>query len=201
MKDLLIKASLRLPALRRIYFDAPNETNKKLIMIYSVLISAPNKDHLQYLVEYLDVSDASVTASSERNADCTAKRVKTYRYVDYPCAWAAARDDPAPWVQFDMQQEVAVWGILVMTGCYDSSVTDERVTTLQVAMSQKGVKWNDASGVITTNYSVGQMSVSWFAEVLTAQYWRIYLLSWVSRPSMKADLLGQPTGKYLFSFL
>ena len=114
--------------------------------VLSTSFSAPTNDPLHYLVKYLDVSDASITASSELNADHTAKRVKTYRYFDHACAWTADRDDPAPWVQFDMKQEVTVRGILVMARCDDPYKT-ERVTTLQVAMSEDGVKWNDVSDI------------------------------------------------------
>ena len=146
-------------------------------------------------MEYLKIRDALITASSERNANHAAKRVKTYDYFDHACAWAAAADDRAPWVQFDMEQTVTVWGVLVRPRC-DEPYTDQRVTTLQVAMSERGMKWNDVSGVISTNYSVEQESISWFDEAFTARYWKIQLLSWVIQPSMKADLIGQPKGNH-----
>ena len=60
-----------------------------------------------------------------------------------------------------------------------------------MASSKGGVKWNDASDVIVTDYDkVDLASVSWFKKADRAQYWRIKVLTWVDLASMKADLIG-----------
>ena len=163
----------------------------------AVSVLVQHKDGVRALAKYLDISDASITASSEHNTNHTAKRVRVDCYLDYACAWAAARDESTPWVQFDMEQEVTVWGVLVKARC-DKPYTDQRVTSLKVVMSNDRVRWHDASEVINPNYSVEGLSTSWFDEAATAQYWRIQILKWHIQPFMKADLLGHPKGKCRF---
>ena len=153
-----------------------------------------HEDGVKMLAGYLNISDASITASSDLTTHHTAERVRADRYLDYGCAWAPAHDEGKPWVQFDMEQKVIVWGVLVKPSCYEQYV-DKRVTSLKVVMSNDRVRWHDASVVITLNYSVDNVSTSWFDEAATAQYWRIQILAWHIQPFMKADLLGHPKGK------
>ena len=155
---------------------------------------------MKTLVKYLDISDTSITASSERNVQHAAKRVRVDRYLDYACAWAAAPNDRKVWIQFDMEQDVTVWGVLWKPRC-DEPYTDQRVTSLKVVMSNDRVRWHDVSEVITPNYSVDNISTSWFDEAATAQYWRIQVLAWHIQPSLKADLLGHPTGKHWLRYV
>ena len=148
------------------------------------------------LVDYLDISNALITASSERSALHAAKLVRLNRYSDNTSAWTAATDDPAPWVQFDMEQEVTVWGVIVkprqrLTGRPSGA---QGVALLSVVNSADGVEWRDISGVMSTDYSVNHTSTSWFEEAVTARYWRIQLLAWNIEPSMRADVIGQPKG-------
>ena len=147
-------------------------------------------------MDYLNISDASITASSERNANHAAKRVRINRYLDYACAWAAAPDDYRPWIQFDMEQKVTVWGVVVNPRC-DEPYTNQRVTVLTVAVSEDIVRWTDVSDVQTLVYlnSFRYNSTSWFDDAVTARYWRIYILDWENQASMKADLIGLPIGK------
>ena len=146
------------------------------------------------MLDYLDISDTLITASSERNVNHAAKRVRLNSYNNFACAWSPASEDPAPWVQFDMEQEVTVSGVVVKPRC-DEPYTRQRVTSFKVAKSDDGVLWQDASGVIPTDYRVNQNSVSWLDVDTTARYWRIKPLTWHIQLSMKADLIGQPKGK------
>ena len=150
---------------------------------------------------YLNISDASITASSERNANHSAKRVRVDRYLDYACAWVPAHDERKPWVQFDMEQEVTVWGVFVKPRC-DEPYTDQRVASLIVGVSDNRERWRDVSGVMRIIYSNRPNATVWFNEAARAQHWRIYLLTWPSHPALKADLIGLPIGKLvLFSFI
>ena len=139
----------------------------------------------------LDISDASITASSEWGTYHEAERVRLNRYFGPACAWAAGRFDVTPWVQFDMEQDVTVWGVVMKPRCD----TNQRVTSFQVSSSVRGTRWCDVSGRITPDYSVNETSTSWLDEPVTARYWRIKVLAFLNHPSMKADLIGQPKGK------
>ena len=151
------------------------------------------KGGVGFLVDYLDLDDASITASSERNVNHAAKRVRINRYLDNACAWAAAGTDNTPWVQFDMEQEVTAWGLLVKLPCGEPQ-TSYRVTALKVTMSQDGVRWNDVSGTLTMSYTSHQESTSWFDEPATSRNWKLQVIHWNGEPTMKADLFGQPKG-------
>ena len=77
-----------------------------------------NPEDLEHLVAYLQISDRLITASSEGwEANHEAHRVRMDRYFDFACAWSATRDDRNPWVQFDMEQDVTVWGVVVKPRC------------------------------------------------------------------------------------
>ena len=157
----------------------------------------PNQDDLAYLVSDMNIRDASITASSERNTTHAAKRVRINRYDDDESAWAPAAIDHAPWVQFDMEQDVTVWGIVMKPRC-DDPHTDQRVTLVKVARSDYGVQWQDTSNIISADYSVYEISTSWLDEATTARYWRIEVVTWHAELFMKADLIGRPKGKLLF---
>ena len=103
-------------------------------------------------------------------------------------------------MQFDMEQEVTVWGVAVKPRC-DEPHNHEGVISLRVVRSHDEIKWHDASDVIHANYVLNHTSNSWFEEAASARYWRIQVLTWQSRPSMKADLIGLPKGRYLFGSL
>ena len=151
-------------------------------------------------MNYLDISDASITASSERNANHSAKQVRMNLYIDD--MWSAHPRDRAPWVQFDMEQEVTVWGVTVKPRYDGDGPTNQGVTKLQVAMSKERLKWRDVSEVITISHSAEQISIVRFDESATAQYWIIKVLAWKNEASMKADLIGQPAGRRrLFSLM
>ena len=152
-----------------------------------------------YLVSDLNIRDASITVSSERNTNHAAKRVRMSSYDNFPCAWIAASDDQMPWVQFDMEQDVTVWGVVLKIQC-DYPYTSPRVISLKVVRSDDGVQWKDASDVISANYSVYNSSTSWLDEATTARYWKIEVLTWHIKLPIKADFIGQPKGKKLCSF-
>ena len=148
--------------------------------------------HLENLAVSLDISDSSITASSEWGTYHEAERVRLNRYFGLACAWAAGGNDRAPWVQFDMEQDVTVWGVVMKPRCD----ADQRVTFFQVSSSEDGTRWCDVSERITPDYSVDRTSTSWFDEPVTARYWRIKVLAFLNHPSMKADLIGEVyTGK------
>ena len=151
-------------------------------------------------MDYLDISDASITASSERDVNHAAKRVRINRYLDYACAWSAAPDDHKPWIQFDMEQEVTVWGVLVKPPCIES-YSFPKFTSLKVTMSEDGVKWTDVSDTLIIFDPNDQQLITWFDEPLTAQNWKLQIFQWYSVPTMKADLIGKPKGKRWFSSL
>ena len=164
--------------------------------MYNKKPSVHEANRLELLVDYLDISDALITASSELSALHAAKLVKLNRHSDNASAWNAATDDSAPWIQFDMEQEVTVWGVVVepTLRATANASAGQGVTLLSVAKSDDGVKWSDISGVLNTDYSVNHTSTSWFEEAVTARYWRIQLLAWETEPSLRADLIGQPRG-------
>ena len=153
------------------------------------------EDRLKRLADYLDINDAFITASSDL-VSFPAKQVRMENSLGSLCAWVAKPNDPTPWVQFDMEQDVTVWGVDVRPGC-DSMYVQQRITSLKVSMSGDQVKWNDVTDAITIVYENNQHpnSLLWFDEVATARNWRIYILDWEYLPSMKADFLGQPIGK------
>ena len=163
-------------------------------MLYSqYLLSVQSVHDVELLAKYLDISDASFTASSESDVHHTAKTVSFARYHDH--VWTAASGDHTPWVQFDMEQEVTAWGVLVECRSHEPH-TNQSVTSLKVAASVDRVKWEDVSKSLRTNRTDHQPSyISWFDEAATAQYWKIHVLEWYIQPSMKADLLGHPKGK------
>ena len=73
---------------------------------------------LENLVEYLQISDDSITASSVYDSAIhAAYRVRTDNYFDQPCCWSAGKGDAKPWVQFDLGVEVTVWGVLIKPRC------------------------------------------------------------------------------------
>ena len=148
-------------------------------------------------MDYVDISDALITASSESDVHHTAKEVRWKRNSSdcFP-AWVAASDDRAPWVQFDMEQDVTVWGVAVKPRC-DDLYTNQRVTSFKVAASKDRRKWSYVSRVTSANFSVDNLFISWFDEAATAQNWRIEVLSWQHQPAMKADLIGQPKGSHV----
>ena len=153
----------------------------------------PSRYRLKLLVEYLEISDALITASSELSFNHAANRVRLNCYLDYACAWSPAADDPKPWVQFDMEQDVTVWGVVVKPRC-DHPYTNQRVTLLKVFRSDDEVLWQDASGVISANYSFYHDSTIWLDEATSARYWKIEALAWKVQLSMKADLIGLSKG-------
>ena len=157
-----------------------------------MFVSVP--DNVENLAVYLNIDDSSITASSSWGAKHEAYRVRLDRYFDLACAWCGKNDEPRPWVRFDMGQEVTGWGVVVKPRC-DSPHTNQQVTSLQVFKSDDDVKWCGVSDVITTDYSIDKTSTSWFDEAATARYWRINVLTWLTHPSMKADLIGLPKGK------
>ena len=152
---------------------------------------------MEFLVEYLDISDALITASSQHSINHAAKRVRLNRYRNYACAWSAAHDDRTPWVQFDMEQDVTVWAVFVEARC-DEPYTYQKVTSFQLASSDDAVRWRHVSDVISPYYvnrSDEQMSMTWLQKSATARYWKIQALKWQRDASMKADLVGYPVGK------
>ena len=120
----------------------------------------PELRHLAYLAKELNIDDTSITASSQLTENHSAKRVRLNRYCDYACAWTAAADDTAPWVQFDMGRNVTAWGVIVKLQMKErnkpktSDLLDRpHVTSLKVASSKDGENWIGVSGVITTDYT------------------------------------------------
>ena len=89
-----------------------------------------------------------------------------------------------------MKQAVTVWGVVVRLVGTDP-YTHARVTSLRVSSSGDGVKSSDVSDIVITKYSADMLSTSWFKKVVTARYWRINVLTWRSRASIKADLIGE----------
>ena len=118
--------------------------------------------------------------------------------LEHLSAWIADTHDYAPWVKFDMEQEVTVWGVIVtMVPASPERDIFLKVTSIKVSMSGDGVKWNDVSGVISTVYKgTPNISLSWFDEAATARNWKIDVVAWEYLPSMQADLLGEPKGKF-----
>ena len=155
-----------------------------------VFVSA--SQNVKKLLAYLNIEDDLITSSSVLGVNHEAHRVILNHYFDRACAWAAGNADPAPWVRFDMGQEVTVWGVVAKPRC---DYPSQQVSSLQVFKSDDGVNWCTASGVITTDYSVDDTSTTWFNEAWTARYWRIDPVTWLNHPSMKADLIGLPKGK------
>ena len=113
------------------------------------------------------------------------------RYSDW--TWTPAPDDHAPWVQFDMEQEVTAWGVVVKFR-RDEQYTNQIATSLKVATSVDRLKWNDVSRVLPTNHTTYPSSVTWLEKAAAAQYWRIHVRGWYKQPSIKAELVGQPKG-------
>ena len=145
----------------------------------------------------LDLTDDSITACSELNTDLTAERVKLNNYCEQGAgAWCASLDDHRPWVQFDFERNVTVWGVYVRPRC-DEPYTNERVTSLKVTKSDDGLEWCEASGVMSVTYpniadGRGERAMLWFREKFaTARYWSITVLDWEGHPCMKADLYGK----------
>ena len=151
-------------------------------------LSVPNVRDLVYLVK--DISAESIRASSQFSINSAAKQVRMNHYLDSTYGWTPHFDDLAPWVQFDMEEVVTVWGVVVRLPGINPYIY-ERIRSLKVAMSEYAVKWRDASDVIITSYNTDDMlSISWFRKAATAQYWRINALTWQDQISMKADLIG-----------
>ena len=144
------------------------------------------------LVETMSTRDGLISASSEFSI-YVARQVRTNGHLNSTYGWTPDVDDREPWVQFNMEQVVTVWGVVVMLSGNDPN-TEEKITSLKVAASGDGVKWNDVSDVMFTNYNKvdrGMFSTSWFKKASQAQYWRINVLAWQNRISMQADLIGQ----------
>ena len=158
-------------------------------MIVSFLL-VPSMQDLSYLVKNMNSRDVQIHASSQFSI-YVANNVKMNPNMDSVYGWTPDSDDLAPWVQFDLEQVVTVWGVVVkLTG--SNSFTDGRITSLKVATSGEGVRWSDVSDVLITNYNNRTMrSDSWFKKAARAKYWRINVLAWQNRISMKADLIGE----------
>ena len=151
--------------------------------------------HLKNLAVYLNIKEDSITASSDWGGYHEAQRVRLDSYFNPSCSWVADVGESTPWVQFDMEQDVTVWGVVMKPRC-DPPSDKERVTSFQLSSSQDGTRWCDVSGRITPDYSVNKVSRSWLDEPVTARYWMIQALAWAIRPAMKADLIGEVyTGK------
>ena len=143
----------------------------------------------------LKLRDDLITASSEYNVYHAANRVRIHSLseCDGP-SWCAAIDDPEPWVQFDFEQDVTVWGILVKTPC-DGRNVDHQVGVLRATKSDDGVEWCNASkwlfvqyGPVDGNSNIGRCT---FSETFnTARFWRIYVEISDNIPSMKVELIG-----------
>ena len=141
-------------------------------------------------MDFLAISDALISASSEHSSVAGAKRVRMDNYFDFSCAWAAGQTDVRPWVQFNMGEVVTVWGVIMKPRC-DPPYDVQRVLSYQLEKSDNGNSWSEASDVITADYSFDETSISWLSHPAKAQYWRIAVISSQVHPSMKADLIGK----------
>ena len=148
------------------------------------------KIHLHYLVAYLNISDDAISATSMwvDREDHGAKRVRLGRYTSTCCCWAPWFEiDPTPWVQFDMEMEVTVWGLVLKQRCDGW----DKVLSCNVTFSHDGNLWMTAAENLVAFYPDGTTSVVWFQYPIRGRYWRIHPLTFVLYPSMKADLIGR----------
>ena len=153
-------------------------------------VLAPNVDLLVSLaVTLIKLDDTLITASSEKDVNFAAKKVILSNHFDPWCGWRPADDDHLRWVQFDMKQDVTVWGVVVKAPC-NVDFPGEKVTSFEVVMSGDEVKWSDVSGILSPNYE-GETAYCWFDGIGTARWWRIYVLGWLNHPTVKADLIGE----------
>ena len=151
------------------------------------------KLRLHYLVVHLEIRDDAISASSywKNREDHAAKRVRLGQYTSYACGWAAwLKNDPTPWVQFDMGVAVTVWGLLLKKRC-DPPYNQQRVLSCDVTFSHDGDAWMTAAENLVAPYPDGRTSVVWFQQPIKGHYWRIHPLTWDVHPSMKADLIGR----------
>ena len=164
-----------------------------------IFVLVHRAEDVKRLTKYLDISDASITASSERGVNHAAKLVRIDRYYEHYCGWTAAAGDHAPWVQLDMQQEVTAWGVFVKFRCDEEYINDVGLLAiLKVATTVDRLRWDFVSRQQISNDPIYKPLYSWFEEAVTAQYWRLHLLGWGDQPTIKADLVGQLNGKQYF---
>ena len=151
-----------------------------------------------HLVEYIPLPDDTISASSEQDHLHKAKRVRIDNYFDNPCVWQAYPTDPNPYIQFDLLQTYVVIGVLLRARC-DIQYHAERTTKFNVQYSLDDATWSYITplGVYTdygntATYTEYTDSFTYFfEEAISGRYWRIIILEFDERKSMKADIIGK----------
>ena len=147
------------------------------------------KKNLVYLVKHYAPLDSQITVSSAWNSDHEEDKVRLEYNGEY-CAWLKASNDVAPWVKFDLLQSRVATGVKMGKRC-DDAYGEQYVTSFHFSTSADDVIWS----VIFADVNVealydGDIATWWFDNEISARYWKIEPITWMSHPSMQADIIG-----------
>ena len=148
------------------------------------------KKNLVYLVKHYAPLDSQITVSSELSVGYAKNKVRL-GYDGAKCAWVKDNDDVAPWVKFDLLQSRVATGVKIGKRC-DDTFGEQYVTSFHFSTSDDDVTWS----VIFADVNVedlydGDIATWWFKNELSARYWKIEPVTWVSQyPAMQADIIG-----------
>ena len=147
------------------------------------------KKNLVYLVKHYAPLDSQITVSSVYSLDLVEEKVRLEYDGEY-CAWLKDVNDVAPWVKFDLLQSRVATGVKIGKRCDDKN-DEQYVTSFHLSTSSDDVTWS----VIFADVDVedlydGDIATWWFDNEISARYWRIEPVTWVSHPALQADIIG-----------
>ena len=144
-----------------------------------------------YIISSYQLPPAVYSASSAINDKHGAGRAAiNFITDDVACSWAA-EDTNSAWLQMTLPTKYVVMGTLIKQRCDGTYV--QYATRVRIATSVEGVTWQTVVESESLSYDSddGEGSATvMFPQSYTNRYWRIYLISYHSHPSMKADLIG-----------
>ena len=150
---------------------------------------------IQYIVADNNLPDSVFTASSHwwNNQYHSPNRARIDNYFDGACAWVAnTLIETGPfWLQISLPGLYDVIGVYIRQRCD----IDNYPTVIDVTTSVDDVLWQDVvrGEDIANRYSSYDMQGSvnvWFSRKYTSRYWKIYIVDYIVRPSMKCELIG-----------
>ena len=158
---------------------------------------------VQYIVANSSLPDSVFTASSYwgNGNGQSPKRARIDNYFTGACAWAARYKifDFGPWLKITLPGQYEVIGVYIRQR-YDIV---QYPTVVNVTTSVDDVLWQDVvigediANRYSDYYTQGSVSL-WFPRSYATRYWNIYILKYVSHPSMKCDLIGYAISNTIF---
>ena len=149
-------------------------------------------DPVIYIVANTSLSPEIVYSASSQHSTAFRPEKARIDYFGGHCSWAAG-GDPNPWLKISLPSPFAVVGVYIMQRCDWLQYP----TVVDVTTSTDDETWQDVviAEDISTRYNsydnYGSVSI-WFSTRFISRYWKIFIISYVTYPSMRCDLIGHP---------